>query len=99
MRPLLRAGDRLLVDHRRRPVEGDLVVARVAGRPLLVKRAVERCTTELGEAGWWLLSDDPGHGTDSRVFGAVADADVLAVVVLRIWPLGRRRAVPDSGGA
>ena len=99
MRPRLRAGDRLLVDYRRPPVPGDVVVARAPGRPLLVKRAVERRTTELGEPGWWLLSDDPRQGTDSRTFGPVAEADIVAVVVLRIWPLVRRAAVPDSTGA
>ena len=97
MRPGLRAGDRLLVDYRRAAAPGDVVVARAPGRPVSVKRAVERRATELGEPGWWLLSDDAEHGTDSRTYGAVAEADVLAVVVIRIWPL--RRAVPDSTGA
>ena len=99
MRPGLRPGDRLLVDYRRTPAPGDLVVVRLPGRPLAVKRATERRTTELGEPGWWVLSDDPAHGTDSRTLGAVAEADVLAVVVRRIWPLVRLRAVPDSTGA
>jgi len=99
MRPALRPGDRLLVDYCRPPVPGDLVVAHAPGRPLSVKRAGERRTTELGEPGWWLLSDNPAAGTDSRTFGPVADGDVLAVVVRRIWPLTRRRAVPDSNGA
>jgi hypothetical protein len=99
MRPGLRPRDRLLLDHRRRPAAGDVVVARVPGRPVSVKRAAERRATELGEPGWWLLSDALDHGTDSRTYGAVADADVLAVVVMRIWPPGRRRAVPDSAGA
>lgn len=99
MRPHLRDGDRLLVDYRRNPVPGDVVVARVPGRPVSVKRASGRRTTELGEPGWWLLSDDPERGTDSRTYGAVADADILAVVVRRIWPLSRRRPVPDSNGA
>jgi phage repressor protein C with HTH and peptisase S24 domain len=99
MRPQLRSGDRLLVDYRRTPSPGDVVVARAPGRPVSVKRAAERRTTELGEPGWWLLSDDPEHGTDSRTYGAVADDDLLAVVVMRIWPLVRLRAVPDSTGA
>jgi type IV secretory pathway protease TraF len=99
MWPGLRPGDRLLVDYRRRPVPGDRVVARTPGRPLSVKRAAERRTTELGEPGWWLLSDNAAAGTDSRTFGPVADSDVLAVVVRRIWPLWRRPAVPDSNGA
>jgi type IV secretory pathway protease TraF len=99
MRPGLRAGDRLLLDYRRSPAPGDVVVARVPGRPLSVKRAVERRTTDLGESGWWLLSDAPDRGTDSRTYGAVADGDVVAVVVRRIWPLLRIRAVPDSTSA
>ncbi|HRD59678.1 MAG TPA: S24/S26 family peptidase [Nocardioides sp.] len=96
MRPALRAGDRLLVDYRRTPAPGDVVIARTPGRPVLIKRASQRRTTELGEPGWWLLSDAPDHGTDSRTFGVVAASDVLAVVVRRIWPLVRRRPVPDS---
>ena len=66
---------------------------------MAVKRAVERRTTELGEPGWWLLSDNADQGSDSRQYGAVADDDVVAVVLMRIWPLLRRRAVPDSTGA
>jgi len=99
MRPRLRPGDRLLVDYRRPPAVGDVVVARAPGRPVSVKRAAERRTTELGEPGWWLLSDNAEQGTDSRTYGAVAEADVLAVVVRRIWPLWRRRVVPDSSSA
>ncbi len=99
MRPRLRPGDRLLVDYRRTPVPGEVVVARAPGRPVSVKRASERRATELGEPGWWLLSDNPDHGTDSRTYGAVADDDVVAVVVMRIWPLTTRRAVPDSNSA
>jgi signal peptidase I len=99
MRPGLHPGDRLLVDYRRRARVGDVVVVRLPGRPVSVKRATERRTTELGEPGWWLLSDNAAAGTDSRTFGAVADSDVVAVVVRRIWPLWRRAAVPDSNGA
>jgi hypothetical protein len=95
MRPRLRPGDRLLVDYRRRPEPGDVVVARLADGTVAVKRAVERRTTRTGEPGWWLLSDDPDTGIDSRHRGVVPAADVLAVVRLR---LGLPR-MPDSGGA
>jgi hypothetical protein len=96
MRPGLRPGDRLLVSYRRPPGPGDVVVARLADGTVAVKRAVERRTTASGRPGWWLLSDDPERGVDSRHRGPVPDDDVLAVVIRRIWPLTRRPAVPDS---
>jgi hypothetical protein len=99
MLPTLRPGDRLLLDYRREPHPGDLVVTRLPGDVLAVKRAGERRTTELGAPGWWLLSDNAAEGSDSRTYGAVPEGDVLAVVVKRIWPLRRTRAVPDSPSA
>jgi signal peptidase I len=99
MRPHLRQDDRLLVDYRRTPRPGDVVVARLPGGVLAIKRATERRTTELGEPGWWLLSDNAEAGSDSRQYGALADDDVVAVVLRRIWPLARRGAVPDSNSA
>lgn len=84
MLPTLRPGDRLLVSYRRRPVPGSLVLARFADGTVAVKRAVERRTS-----GWWLLSDNPAQGVDSRHRGVVPDADVMAVVLLRLWPPAR----------
>jgi phage repressor protein C with HTH and peptisase S24 domain len=82
MHPTLKEGDRLLVDARRRPRPGDLVLVRLPGdRPLAVKRAVRR------EAdGWWVERDNPREGTDSWSVGAIPDDDVLAVVLARIAP-------------
>ena len=85
MEPGLRAGDRLLVSYRRTPREDDVVVARFADGTLAVKRAVER-----RGRGWWLLSDNPAQGVDSRHRGPVADDDVVAVALLRVWPRPRR---------
>lgn len=99
MRPTLRPGDRLLVSYRRRPEAGDVVVARMVDGTVVTKRATQRRTTRTGEPAWWLLSDDLRRGVDSRHRGPVAERDVLGVVVMRIWPPGRRRAVPDSDGA
>ena len=86
MRPGLRGGDRLLVSYRRAPSEGAVVVARFADGTLAVKRAIER-----RDDGWWLLSDNPEAGVDSRHRGPVADENVLAVVLARVWPRPRRR--------
>ena len=90
MRPTLAPGDRLLVAHRRAPRPGQVVVARFADGTIAVKRAVERRTTASGRPGWWLLSDAPDRGIDSRHRGPVADEAVLAVVLGRLWPHPRR---------
>jgi len=89
MLPILRDGDRLLVSHGAAVRVGDLVVARFADGTVAVKRATERRTTRAGSPGWWLLSDNPAEGVDSRHRGPVADGDVLAVVRLRLWPSPR----------
>jgi phage repressor protein C with HTH and peptisase S24 domain len=94
MTPTLADGDRLLVSYRRaarravRP--GDLVVARLADGTVAVKRATQRRTTSDGSPAWWLLSDNPDVGIDSRHRGPVADQDVIAVTVVRVWPHPRR---------
>jgi phage repressor protein C with HTH and peptisase S24 domain len=90
MLPTLRPGDRLLVSYRRRPTPGALVVARLADGTVAVKRAVERRTTRTGAPGWWLLSDNPDEGVDSRHRGPAAEDDVIAVTLARIWPRPRR---------
>lgn len=92
MLPTLRQRDRLLVRYAVRPRPGDLVVARFADGTVAVKRAIEPRETRTGGPGWWLLSDNPGEGVDSRHRGVVPDADVLAVVRLRLWPFGLRAA-------
>ena len=93
MLPTLREGDLLLVRYGVSPRPGDLVVARFADGTLTVKRAREQRRTRSGAAGWWLLSDNPDEGVDSRHRGPVGDDAVLGVVRLRLWPsprMGRR---------
>jgi nickel-type superoxide dismutase maturation protease len=85
MRPTLCAGDFCLVVWGVRIRPGDVVVARLPGRPLGVKRAVRRT-----ESGWWLEGDDSTASTDSRTFGAVPDEAVLGRVLIRYWPLAKR---------
>jgi phage repressor protein C with HTH and peptisase S24 domain len=89
MLPTLREGDLLLVRYGAAPGPGDLVVARFADGTVAVKRAVEGRRTRSGAAGWWLLSDNPDEGIDSRHRGPVPEDDVLAVVRLRVWPFPR----------
>jgi hypothetical protein len=91
MLPTLRAGDRLLVRYAAPVAAGRLVLARFANGTLTVKRAAEARETRTAEPGWWLLSDNPGDGVDSRHRGVVAETDVVAVVLARIWPRPTRR--------
>jgi type IV secretory pathway protease TraF len=91
MLPTLRAGDRLLVRYAAPVTPGRLVLARLPDGSLVVKRAAEARNTRTGAAGWWLLSDNPREGVDSRHRGVVAARDVLAVVVARLWPRPTRR--------
>ena len=86
MLPTLRDGDLLLVRYAAPVRPGALVLARFADGTLAVKRAVERRTSRSGAPAWWLLSDNPDQGVDSRHRGAVADDQVAAVVVARVWP-------------
>jgi type IV secretory pathway protease TraF len=86
MRPTLEPGDRLLVRYAAPVAAGRLVLARFPDGTLAVKRAAERRETRSGGPGWWLLSDNPDTGVDSRHRGVIADADVVGVVVARLWP-------------
>jgi signal peptidase I len=81
MQPTLREGDRLLVGYGLRPRTGSLVVVRLPGAPISVKRAVRRVPE-----GWWVERDNVAEGVDSWQLGAVPERDVLAVVILRLWP-------------
>ncbi len=94
MRPGLADGDRLLVSYRARPRAGSVVVARLPDGTVAVKRAAEPRATAGGGPGWWLLSDDPAAGVDSRHRGPVPVEAVLAVVLARVWPRPGRAPGP-----
>lgn len=82
MLPTLRPGDVLLVRGGADPRPGDVVVADLpGGRGPGVKRAARR-----EPEGWWLERDSVTTGSDSWLFGAVADEDVRGVVRARLWP-------------
>ncbi|WP_336923270.1 S24/S26 family peptidase [Aquipuribacter sp. SD81] len=91
MEPTLGDGDLVLARAGASPRVGDVVVADLpGGRGTGVKRAVHR-----EDGGWWLERDSTGAGSDSWLFGAVADDAVLAVVRLRLLPRpGRLRPRP-----
>jgi len=90
MRPTLAPGDRLLVQYGATPAPGRLVLARFADGTLAVKRVDHAALTRSGQDGWFLVSDDPDAGVDSRHRGPVAASEVLAVVRLRLLPRPRR---------
>jgi len=97
MRPGLRSGDRLLVRYGAPVRPGRVVLARFPDGTLVVKRAADRRTSASGAAAWWLLSDNPDAGTDSRHRGPIVASEVLGVVVARIWPRPGRLPSPPSG--
>ena len=84
MTPSLLPGDWLLVRHGARVRPGAIVLGRFRARPelLVVKRVLAPAAD-----GWWLGSDNPRAGSDSRQHGV---ADVPAVAV-RLWPRGAGR--------
>jgi SOS-response transcriptional repressor LexA len=84
MQPTLYDGDRLLVLHGGRPRAGRLVVVRLPDGVVAVKRATRR-----EPDGWWVERDNPREGVDSWLVGAIPEADVVACVLGRIWPLVR----------
>jgi hypothetical protein len=86
MEPTLYDGDRLLVRYGAVPRPGRVAVVRLPDRPVAVKRLVSRL-----EDGWWVARDNPLMGVDSAQVGSIPDEDVLACMVVRVWPLRRRR--------
>ncbi len=84
MLPTLAPGQRLLLSYRRPTRAGDVVVAEFPDGTVAVKRAAEPRRTTSGEAGWWLLSDNPAEGVDSRHRGVVGASAIRAVAVARV---------------
>jgi len=89
MQPTLYDGDRLLVRYGVAPRSGGLAVVRLPDGVVGVKRVRRE------RDGWWLERDNPGEGVDSWSVGAIPDADVVARVYLRLWPVRRRAAHPS----
>jgi hypothetical protein len=96
MVPTLRPGDRLLVGYGAVPRPGAVAVVRFADGTLAVKRIAYAATTGSGTLGWFVLSDNPEEGVDSRHRGALHDEAVQAVVLARVWPRPGRLAGPPG---
>ena len=86
MEPTLRDGDHLLVRWGGKARPGRLVLVQWPGEEFAVKRAAF-----LDHVGWWVERDNPYEGTDSWSAGPLTAEQVLGVVLLRVWPLRRRR--------
>jgi hypothetical protein len=102
MEPTLRQGDLLVALWGARVRPGEVAVVRLPDdatgvpRPLSVKRVAGHDPDDAER--WWLDSDNPREGLTSFDVGSVPDADVLAVVVGRVWPRPQRvrgRHTPD----
>jgi phage repressor protein C with HTH and peptisase S24 domain len=80
MAPALSAGDVLLVRFGVSARPGDVVLVRWPSRPaqLSVKRAAGRAG-----GGWLVTGDNPLGSTDS---GTLGPAEVVGVVLARLWP-------------
>jgi hypothetical protein len=89
MSPTLLEGDRLLVRYGATPRPGRLAVVRFADGVVAVKRL-----DHLSEEGWWVARDNVLEGRDSWSGGAIAADDVLALVVVRLWPRPGRPSGP-----
>ncbi len=81
MGPTLGDGDRLLVRYGAEPEPGRIAVVRFADGVVAVKRLDHR-----GPDGWWVWSDNALEGRDSSTAGTIAEDDVLALVLARLWP-------------
>lgn len=85
MAPALRDGDwlicRAIAAADVKP--GQIIVAEQPNRLgfIVVKRAIRRTAD-----GWWVEGDNSAASDDSRMFGAIPDELVQAVVRWRYWP-------------
>ncbi len=82
MSPVLKSGDKVLVDPRASIVIGDIVLAHHPYKQgtRMIKRVAEITTT--GE--YFLTGDNANESTDSRSFGKLRSTDILGKVVCKL---------------
>jgi signal peptidase I len=105
MEPALHPGDRVIVDlwtyRLRAPEPGEVaLLLGPAGTPLVKRIAREPGPSEApapfvldpedrSSRRFWVLGDNPGESSDSRVFGPVPAGRFRGRVVFHYWPLSR----------
>ncbi len=89
MTPTLQDGDRLLIRYASVPRPGAVAVVRFSDGVVAVKRL-----DHLAAEGWWVARDNAFEGRDSWSAGAIAPGDVLALVLVRLWPRPGRLPPP-----
>jgi nickel-type superoxide dismutase maturation protease len=98
MEPTLHDGDRLLVRWgRRRARAGAVAIVRLPDRPDATERPLSIKRLAFREPdGWWVERDNPAVGVDSWQIGAVPDADLIGVALLRLAPSPGRIGRPGQ---
>ena len=84
MLPALKDGDLVLIDPHADPAVGDIVLARHPFKQSV--KIIKRIAEILPGEKYFLLSDNPDEGTDSRSFGAISAKDILGKAGARIKP-------------
>lgn len=79
MQPTFRSGDRLLVDYRAGATTGSVVLLRLAGGTVAVKRVTALSGTDV-------VAESDNVAAPGAWSGVVPRAEVLAVVRARVWP-------------
>lgn len=82
MSPLLRPGDKVLIDPKAEITPGDIVLARHPFRANV--RIVKRLTSFEVDGRMFLSGDNRDESEDSRTFGTVSSSDFLGKVVARL---------------
>ncbi|HEX6278903.1 MAG TPA: nickel-type superoxide dismutase maturation protease [Pyrinomonadaceae bacterium] len=82
MLPILRPGDKVLVDPKATLAPGDIVLARHPFRSSV--RVLKRLDSVGSDGRLFLAGDNPKESEDSRSFGSVSQGDLLGKVVARL---------------
>lgn len=79
MLPVFKPGDRIVVDVKVRPKEGDVVALRKPG----ISRLILKRVFKISYSRYFVQGDNGPQSTDSRDFGPVLRREIIGKVVLR----------------